>query len=208
MNWRLILKDKANQPENGTYTDWKEQIAEECFYQCIYCSINEAQFGGIDHYHIEHYKPKSIERFKALENDICNLFYSCPICNRFKSNDWPNDADDLDTICYPDPSEYDYSELFDISIDDYKVYGKYVSTKYMTERLYLNRPQLLYERRETVLQQRADNVTKAIESLQEMIDIQEDLLLLKESNKGIIELLKTTQKRNNIRPYKLAEIRK
>ena len=75
----------------------------------------------------------------------------------------------------------------------------------MTERLYLNRPQLLYERRETVLQQRAENVTKAIEALQEMIDTQE---LLKESNKGVIELLKTTQKRNNIRPYKLSEIRK
>jgi hypothetical protein len=204
VNWKLIVKDKANQPE-GIYTDWKEQIAKECFFQCIYCSINEAQFGGIDHYHIEHYKPKSIERFKDLENDICNLFYSCPICNRFKSNDWPNDADDLDTICYPDPSEYNYSELFDISNDDYKVNGKYTSTRYMTERLYLNRPQLLYERRETVLQQRAKNVTKAIEALQEKIDAQE---LLKESNKGIIELLKTTQKRNNIRPYKLAEIRK
>lgn len=205
MNWKLIVKDKANQPVTGTYTDWKEQIAEECFFQCIYCSINEAQFGGIDHYHIEHYKPKSIKRFKVLENDICNLFYSCPICNRFKSNDWPNDADDLDIICYPDPSAYNYSELFDISSDDYKVNGKYVSTRYMTERLYLNRPQLLYERRETVLQQRAENVTKAIEALQEMIDTQE---LLKESNKGVIELLKTTQKRNNIRPYKLAEIRK
>tara|TARA_R100000306_G_scaffold56423_1_gene54219 strand:+ start:5424 stop:6041 length:618 start_codon:yes stop_codon:yes gene_type:complete len=205
VNWKLIVKDKANQPVTGTYTDWKEQIAEECFFQCIYCSINEAQFGGIDHYHIEHYKPKSIKRFKVLENDICNLFYSCPICNRFKSNDWPNDADDLDIICYPDPSAYNYSELFDISSDDYKVNGKYVSTRYMTERLYLNRPQLLYERRETVLQQRAENVTKAIEALQEMIDTQE---LLKESNKGVIELLKTTQKRNNIRPYKLAEIRK
>lgn len=205
MNWKLIAKDKANQPVKGTYTDWKEQIAKECFFQCIYCSINEAQFGGIDHYHIEHYKPKSIERFKDLKNDICNLFYCCPICNRFKSNDWPNDADDLDIICYPDPSEYNYSELFEISDDDYKVNGKYVSTRYMTERLYLNRPQLLFERRETVLQQRAENVTKAIEALQEIIDAQE---LLKESNKGIMELLKTTQKRNNIRPYKLAEIRK
>ena len=97
------------------------------------------------------------------------------------------------------------SRVFEISNDDYKVNGKYVSTRYMTERLYLNRPQLLYERRETVLQQRAENVTKAIEALQEIVDAQE---LLKESNKGIMELLKTTQKRNNIRPYKLAEIRK
>lgn len=208
MNWKLIVKDKANQPDKGTYTDWKEQIAEECFYQCIYCSINEAQFGGIDHYHIEHYKPKSIDKFKTLENDICNLFYSCPICNKFKSNDWPNDADDLQAICYPDPSEYDYSDLFNINPDDYKVYGRYASTRYMTERLYLNRPQLLYERREAFLQQRAEKVTKALEILQGLIDVQKDVSLLKESHLGIIELVKTIQKRNKIRPYKLAEIRK
>ena len=208
MNWKKIIKDKEKQPAVGTYSDWKEQIAKECFYQCIYCSINEAQFGGIDHYHIEHYKPKSIERFKVLENDICNLFYSCPICNRFKSYDWPNDADDLDIICYPDPSTYDYSDLFVVNSLDYKVYGTYVSTKYMTERLYLNRPQLLYERRESFLKQREENVTKALEVLQDKINNPEDFTLLKESLSGIIQLNKTLQKRSSIRPYKLAEIRK
>ncbi|SNR68651.1 HNH endonuclease [Lutibacter flavus] len=208
MNWKLIKKDIVNQPDKGTYPDWKEQIAEECYYQCIYCSINEAQFGGIDHYHIEHYKPKSIRRFKALENDIRNLFYSCPICNRFKSNDWPNNADDLEVICYPDPSTYDYSELFDIKSDDYKVYGKYASTRYMTERLYLNRPQLLYERRESFLKKREEEVTKSIELLQEKINNPEDFEILKETLASLIALNKTIQKRNKIRPYKLAEIRK
>jgi len=208
MNWRLIVKDKSKQPKTGTYSDWKEQIAEECYYQCIYCSINEAQFGGIDHYHIEHYKPKSIERFKSLENDIVNLFYSCPICNRFKSNDWPNDADDLNLVCYPDPSEYDYSELFDINSDNYKVYGIYVSTKYMTERLYLNRPQLLYERREAFLDQREQEVTNAIYDLLEKLNSKEDFDMLRESSKAVFDLNKTIQKRNKIRPYKLAEIRK
>ena len=205
MNWKKIIKDKEKQPTVGTYSDWKEQIAEECFYQCIYCSINEAQFGGIDHYHIEHYKPKSIERFKALENDICNLFYSCPICNRFKSYDWPNDEKDLEKVCYPNPSVYNYSDLFAVSPINYKVSGIYASTRYMTERLYLNRPQLLYERRESFLKQREEEVSKAIEFLQEKID---DINLLKESLSGILALNKTLQKRSQIRPYKLAEIRK
>lgn len=208
MNWKLILKDKANQPKEGTYSDWKEQIAKECFFQCIYCSINEMQFGGIDHYHIEHYKPKSIEKFKDLENDICNLFYSCPICNRFKSNDWPNDADDLNTICYPDPSQYDYSNLFDVCPNDYKVSGKYVSTVYMTERLYLNRPQLLYERREYFLKLREEKITKTIDSLQNKINQSDHFFLLKEILSAVIELNKTIQKRSKIRPYKLSEIRK
>lgn len=208
MNWRLIVKDKDKQPKIGTYSNWKEQIAKECYYQCIYCSINEAQFGGIDHYHIEHYKPKSIPRFKALEDDICNLFYSCPICNRFKSNDWPNDADDLNVVCYPDPSEYNYSELFDINSDDYKVNGVYISTKYMTERLYLNRPQLLYERREAFLKNREQEVTNVIDDLLEKLNSKEDFNILKESSKAVLDLNKTIQKRSKIRPYKLAEIRK
>lgn len=208
MNWKLVIKDRQKQPKSGTYPDWKEQIAEECFYQCIYCSINEAQFGGIDHYHIEHYKPKSIEKFRTLENDICNLFYSCPICNRFKSNDWPKDADDLETICYPNPSEYDYSELFEVNSLDYKVYGSYISTRYMTERLYLNRPQLLYERRESFLKEREGNAIRAIEVLKEKLNNPEDFSLLEKSLSGIIELTITLQKRSCIRPYKLAEIRK
>jgi len=208
MNWRLIIKDKTTQPKLGVYPDWKEQIARECFYQCIYCSINEAQFGGIDHYHIEHYKPKSIPRFKCLENDICNLFYSCPICNRFKSYDWPNDADDLDIVCYPDPSKHNYSELFGISSNDYKISGAYLSTKYMTERLYLNRPQLLYERRETFLKEREQKVTDAIDHFLEKLNNKDDFELLKESSKAVIDLNRTIQKRSKVRPYKLAEIRK
>lgn len=207
MNWKLVIKDKKKQPKTGTYSDWKEQIAEECYYQCIYCSINEAQFGGIDHYHIEHYKPKSIDRFKKLEDDICNLFYSCPICNRFKSNDWPNDADDLDIACYPDPSSYNYSDLFNVSSENYKVEGVYVSTKYMTERLFLNRPQLIYERREAFLKEREEKTTSRIDNLLDNLD-EEDFNLLKESSKAILELTKTIQKRDKIRPYKLAEIRK
>ncbi len=208
MNWKLIKKDKKNQPKAGIYSDWKEQIAEECFYQCIYCSINEAQFGGIDHYHIEHYKPKSIDRFKPLENDILNLFYSCPICNRFKSNDWPNDADDLNIVCYPDPSEYNYSELFDLDVNTYKLIGKYTSTKYMTERLFFNRAQLIYERREAVLREKENELFEKINVLRGQDEVKNDLELVHMILDVTINLKTTLAKRNNIRPYKLAEIRK
>ena len=205
MNWKKIKKDKDKQPSSGTYPDWKEQIAEECFYQCIYCSINEAQFGGIDHYHIEHYKPKSIERFKALENDIMNLFYACPICNRFKSNDWPNDAEDLNMICYPNPSEIDYTDLFVIDYNNFKVEGAYLSARYMKTRLYLNRPQLIYERREKFLKKRENKLRRDIKVL--MNDIT-DVNLLKKAYELVDNLSNHLSKRDGIRPYKLAEIRK
>ena len=89
MSWKLIIKDKNNQPAGKDYTLWKEQIAEECFHQCVYCSIHENPWGGVDHYHIDHYRPKSIPAFVKFELDILNLFYACPVCNRFKSDDWP-----------------------------------------------------------------------------------------------------------------------
>ncbi|MFD0962554.1 hypothetical protein [Pseudofulvibacter geojedonensis] len=208
MNWKKIDKDKSTQPSNGTYSDWKEQIAKECFYQCIYCSIHEEQFGGIDHYHIEHYRPKSIKRFKKLENDIKNLFYCCPICNRFKSNDWPNDPDDLEVICYPDPSEYDYSNLIDVDGDNFKVEGKYLSTRYLIERLYLNRPQLIYERRETVLRSKQIKLVSEINHYKEKFQLDDDVVFLKNYLSIILQLQETLDKRRKIRPYKLVEIRK
>jgi len=208
MNWQLIIKDASTQPESGTYSDWKEQIAKECFYQCIYCSINEAQFGGIDHYHIEHYRPKSLEQFKKFENDITNLYYCCPICNRFKSNDWPDDPDSLEIICYPDPSIHNYSDLFDFSEIDYSVVGLYCSTKYITERLYLNRPQLLYERREELLRKKENNITKELETIRKSDEFNNNIIFLNEYLDLISKLRETLMKRPNIRPYKLAEIRK
>lgn len=208
MNWKKINKDKSRQPKSGTYSDWKELIAEECYFQCIYCSINEAQFGGIDHYHIEHYKPKSIDRFKFLENDIMNLFYACPICNRFKSKDWPNDADDLDKICYPDPSQYDYSDLFHLDLNTYKVHGKYISTRYMTERLFFNRAQLIYERREAILREKEGKLINLLDELRGKDEVKKDLDLITKVIDVIINLRNTLAKRDKIRPYKLAEIRK
>lgn len=208
MNWRLIIKDPSKQPKTGTYSDWKEQIAEECFNQCIYCSINESQFGGIDHYHIEHYKPKSIKRFKSLENDLLNLFYSCPICNRFKSDDWPNDATSLDLICYPDPSKYDYSKLFIIDSKTYKISSNYISGNYIAHRLFLNRAQLIYERREQLLNIRALVVRKELERLSKLDLILADKQLILDLFNAFSKLSDVMEKRKNVRPYKLKEIRK
>lgn len=208
MNWRLIIKDRTKQPKTGTYSDWKEQIAEECYNQCVYCSINESQFGGIDHYHIEHYKPKSIERFKSLENDILNLFYACPICNRFKSDDWPNDATSLDIFCYPDPSEHDYSKLFTIDNETYKISSKHISCKYIVNRLFLNRAQLIYERREQLLNTRALDVRKELERLSKHDVILADKQSILDLFKAFSKLSDIMEKRKNVRPYKLKEIRR
>lgn len=205
MNWRLILKNKKTQPTTGEYNDWKQQIANECFNQCVYCSIHEQQFGGIDHYHIDHYRPKSRAEFEALKNDILNLFYSCPICNRFKHDDWPGEPTSLDIVCYPDPSATDYATLFDLNPGTYLISGRYTASTYLIERLYLNRPQLVYERREMVLKERESALTSEITSLAQNINDNDTLKTVLNLTNAIRQHL---AKREKIRPYSLQEIRK
>jgi hypothetical protein len=207
MSWKQVVKNRQNQPQKGTYSDWKEQIAEECSYQCVYCSIHEAQFGGIDHYHIDHFRPLS--KFPELQNDILNLFYSCPICNRFKSDDWPCEPE-LGTACYINPSENDYNELFDIN-DNFEIKGKYVASSYIILRLFLNRAQLILERRESSIR---NSEVKLREKINELV------LKLGQSNpKFVIEILQRINaiysnlltlenKKREIRPYELKDIRK
>ncbi len=154
MNWRRIQKENSIQPSSGTYRDdnWKVQIAEECYHRCVYCAIHEARFGGIRNFHIEHYKPKSLTRFRHLENDIKNLFLACSICNCFKKADWPNDPNHkLNVCCYPDPSLIDYSTIIELDNSSYQLRGKKIASRYFIERLFLNRPQLLLERRYSLI---------------------------------------------------------
>lgn len=145
MNWRRIPKEKSKQPTSGSYKDWKELLAKEGFNQCVYCSIHEARFGGIRNFHVEHFRPKS--KFKGLTNDINNLFYACAICNVFKSNDWHENDDELnfDRIFYPDPSKVDYKDLFKVG-DNGFLKGNYLASKFLVEKLALNRPQLILDR--------------------------------------------------------------
>ena len=207
MNWKLINKNTRIQPVKGTYNDWKEQIAEDCYHQCVYCAIHESQFGGIDHYHIDHFKPK--KPFHELENIIYNLYYACPICNKFKSNDWPNEPD-LDKVSYPDPSEINYSELFEIK-DDFEIEGKFISSKYIVHRLFLNRAQLIFERREIRRRNQEIELRDSINLLLKQIDKYESnfaIEILKEVTAVYNELLTLEQKKRKIRPYKLSDIRK
>ncbi len=168
MNWNLIQKNPVNQPLVGTYVDWKQQIAIECFNQCVYCAIHENSMGGIRNFHVEHYRPKS--KFKDKENDYLNLFYSCAVCNTFKNNDWPNEpTPDNSRASYPNPSEIDYNFLFEIDHSKGLIEGKNIAAKYIQEKLFLNRPQLITERRINLLYQRGDQEVEETRKLLEKV---------------------------------------
>jgi hypothetical protein len=146
MEWKRIPKEHCKQPHSGKYSDWKEILAKEGYFQCVYCAIHESCFGGIRNFHVEHYRPKA--KFKTLENDIKNLFYACPICNTFKGDDWPNEPlEDFSNPSYPDPSRVEYNGIFKVDTASGEIEGKYIAARYMLEKMNLNRPQLMTERR-------------------------------------------------------------
>lgn len=180
MKWKRIRKEASVQPASGIYSDWKPYIANEAENRCVYCAIHDAFLGGLRNFHVEHYRPKSIERFSSLENSIENLYYSCPICNTFKSNDWPNDPNDDHSIqCYPDPSKYDYCDLFEVNIETGLISGKYVATKYIVEKLFLNRGQLILDRKTEILYEKLRKNLVVLRSLRDRLqrqDINKDIM--------------------------------
>lgn len=163
MKWTIIDKNKTLRPVKVTeYRDYKPYLRDESEQKCVYCAINENPIGGYDHFHVEHFRPKSLTQFIHLLTEFENLFYSCAICNRFKSNDWPNDpVADHSIISYPDPKDVDYNSLFNCE-ENGTLKGKYTASKYLVEKLNLNRPQLINERREKLMRDKIDHLIKNI----------------------------------------------
>lgn len=161
--WKRIPKEKSITPTTGKYPDWKPLLAVEGYHQCLYCTITESSFGGIRNFHVEHYRPKGIPRFSHLENDYSNLYYACAICNTFKSDDWPDDPDEL--LCkafYPDPSKVDYALLFEIDDTTGLTTGKNYTGTYLNNKLYLNRAQLIIERRTRIAKKKYEELIDTI----------------------------------------------
>jgi hypothetical protein len=213
MNWKRVPKEKSNQPAKGTYSDWKVDLSKEGFHQCVYCTITEHSFGGIRNFHVEHFKPKSV--FPELENTFTNLFFACSICNCFKSNDWyDNSSSDFNTPFYPDPSKIDYSEIFEVIYDTGKISGKNITSKYLENKLYLNRPQLTFLRREYYYDNILKDTLEKLEHLkiplkeQAKLNNQEALNLYFELEDIESRILKLSIEFKNTLPYKQVEIQR
>jgi hypothetical protein len=174
--WYRIDKNSLPWPSTGTYRDWKPQLADEGHHQCVYCSISEASFGGLRNFHVEHYKPKAV--FPEFENEYGNLFFACAICNSFKRDDWPGECDqDLSEMAYPNPASVNIGDYIDVNSVDGEVTGTRNATKYLIERLFLNRPQLILERRTGHAFARLDEMR---EHLSRVADQTRDVQLLQE----------------------------
>ncbi len=76
----------ANEPVRARYGDYKPQLRLDFSKSCGYCGDEDRFYGGLPGYHVDHFAPK--DQFPGLETTYANLIYSCPYCNRGKSNKW------------------------------------------------------------------------------------------------------------------------
>ncbi len=170
MEWRRIPKEASNRPTTGSYRDWKPHLAEEAKHQCVYCAIHDASFGGIRNFHVEHFRPRS--KFVDLTDDYANLFFACAICNTFKGNDWPNGSKDNDISLagYVNPSRRCYGDFLSVDRESHMAKSIVSAGIYMIEKLYLNRPQLILERRAAAVRARLDEHCDAEKSFRDVDD--------------------------------------
>lgn len=175
MKWFRIPKESSLKPKTGSqYRDWKEDLSIEGKNQCVYCAINTNSYGGIRNFHVEHYRPKAKDKFPELENEFTNLFFACSICNCFKGDDWPNEpSNKLDNNAFPDPSKIDYSDFlfYDTQL---LVDSKYITGRYLVQKLFLNRPQLILERKSFHLHEELRVESEKLKEIALQLKIQDD----------------------------------
>lgn len=209
MNWQRIPKESTPLPTQGTiYSDWKTELSIEGFHQCVYCTISETSFGGIRNFHVEHYKPKGIPKFASLKDVFSNLFYACAICNTFKSDDWPADpVDDCSIDCFPNPSVKSYGELFTVDRSAALINGRNVTGTYILHKLYLNRPQLIINRKENIAEEAYQSLISEVKDQKATLFTlsengnSEALLLLKQLDTAVQGLEVIFHTRESSNPY-------
>lgn len=104
---------RSNVVQRSSYRSYKDDLRKDFNARCGYCDSSDEYFGGRSGAHIDHFAPKS--KFPDLQNSYKNLIYSCPFCNRAKSNKWISDdpARSHDgTNGFVDPCDGDFDSHF------------------------------------------------------------------------------------------------
>jgi len=116
-------------------TEKRESVRVVYNHCCGYCGVSEIDAGNkLD---VDHYRPVKCNG----TDDVDNLVYVCPACNRYKGEYWPQEGDP-DSFYLLHPDEDDVSAHIMLATN-----GRFVG---LTPRgwfhirwLHLNRPQLI-----------------------------------------------------------------
>lgn len=133
-------------PPKSPYGKYKQDLERDFNKRCGYCDSPAHHWGGRVVFQIDHFAPKS--KFKHLKDKYENLIYSCPICNRGKSNLWASDDENVSIV--------DGEGFLHPCLDDYSPHFRRLPTgqieplthtgKYMYKKLkfYLRRHEIIW----------------------------------------------------------------
>ena len=124
----------------------KKRLMNDFNHKCAYCDDFDRYCGGPGHYHVDHFAPK--QKFNHLKYEYSNMLYSCPFCNRAKSDKWVGRNEHENVINekgFIDPCTTEY-ELHLHRNDDGSIVAKTNLGEYMRNelKLYLVRHQINY----------------------------------------------------------------
>ena len=101
------IRRREETPCLSDYSDARDAISEDFHHICGYCG--KAEFLARQSFHIDHFIPSSL--YPEGKTDYGNLVWSCPKCNRIKSNKWPT-QDPLkahdEKVGFVDPATEEY----------------------------------------------------------------------------------------------------
>ncbi len=144
---REFFPSRSSVLKKSSYRLYKDDLRADFGGECGYCSSPDAMFGGYSVFHIDHFAPHS--KFPLLKEEYTNLVYSCPSCNRAKSDKWVGGRADIshnETEGFVDPCCETYEEQLDRDFDGQFIASSEVG-RYMIKnlRLYLARHQYVWQ---------------------------------------------------------------
>ena len=131
------LQSKDPLPKRYQNTAVKDALRDETHSKCAYC---ESQIEHISYAHIEHILPKSIKPLLVCEWE--NLTLACQKCNMYKGNYYLAAAPLLNP--YKDEVLQELGFFGPMALD------RSARAKLTIEKLKLNRPELLFRRKEAL----------------------------------------------------------
>lgn len=144
--------------KDGTFYDYKkyrDEIAEDCQFRCVYCDSHEDIIGGREAMELDHFrpwqkkfKPDGDRKFEHLQHEPSNLVHACGVCNGFKWSHWPTEDPDR---CFDEekgwihPFDNIRADFLEV-IESGAIVAKKAPAQYQITKLRLNRPLLKRQR--------------------------------------------------------------
>lgn len=188
---KLPFRNKENAPVRTYrgrafkyYRRYKKQLRKDFKARCGYTNCPDHWFGGIDTFHIDHFKPQSTH--PQLKTKYTNLVYCCSYVNRAKNNDEGP---------YLDPCDEDYNKHFYRNAE-----GKIIPFSSSDSAVYMSKKLKLYLKRYSIIW-KLEQLEKRMDKLKELTEIPDD----DDREQNIKLLLEVTAEYLNYKKYLRAQ---